>query len=665
MSLCPNLFRISDLGFRILPVCLGLALPYTALGQGSSPYSTNGVEYAIAGALPGDQVHPHLSLKPSGGYLVWEDNLTDGYGLGVSALRLDSGFSGVLAPFRVNVTGPGDQNNPHVSMLNDGGAAFVWQGGPQGFQHIYARFLSNSNIWTTGEVLVNTSTNTYQITPVLATLANGNTVVAWASLNQAASNSLQDVYGQILSPSGQKVGGEFLINQFTTYNQRSPAIAALAAGGFAVTWVSEQERALDVAPTTNSPITYGQVSVDVFARIFTSSGAPATSEILVNTSSSLCSSPQVAAAADGTFMIVWAEQDRAHGQNGIDIFGRTFGGTGAVGPVRTINTTLYGDQYVPTISADNNDYLVAWTSLGQDGSYEGVFGQFLHYDGTRDGTEFQVNTTWISHQIHPVVASDGQGRFLSVWSSFIGGLNSYDLYAQRYVNTSLPLPAMNAPFVWVPFVLSNSVSGGKTISVYLPQLQISWPFQTGLSVDHYEVYVDGATTPIVSVTTNLWLMTAANGLAAGSTHSFQVDYVTTSGRRSPLSPAGYGTTWSGALNSGGIPSDWMAAYYGDDSAAWPNAKAPVAPGGPTLLQIFLTGADPFDPSTWLRTALTHTPQGYYLTWNPQPGLIYQVQSSSNLVSWASVGSPRFAAGTMDALYVGGGNVGYYRVLRLR
>jgi hypothetical protein len=33
-----------------------------------------------------------------------------------------------------------------------------------------------------------------------------------------------------------------LVNQFTNYNQRTPAVAALAGGGFVVAWVSEQER---------------------------------------------------------------------------------------------------------------------------------------------------------------------------------------------------------------------------------------------------------------------------------------------------------------------------------------------------------------------------------------------------------------------------------------
>ena len=41
------------------------------------------------------------------------------------------------------------------------------------------------------------------------------------------------------------------------------------------------------------------------------------------------------------------------------------------------------------------------------------------------------------------------------WTSYIGGPNSFDLYAQRYVKFSQPLPAMNAPLVYVPFVVTN------------------------------------------------------------------------------------------------------------------------------------------------------------------------------------------------------------------
>jgi hypothetical protein len=632
--------------------CLAIAAPAVVFSQ--TNYIRTGVEYAIAGSLPQDQGQPQLGLSTSGGYLVWQDTITDSDGLGISALRLDNGFSGVLSSFRVNSIGAGDQENPQVSLLNGGGAVFVWQGGRQGFQGIYARFLSAGSLWLAGDLQVNTFTNNSKVNPVVTTLANNNVVVAWASFNQAASTSLQDVYAQLLSPTGQKIGGEFQVNQFISYNQRSPAIAALSDGRFVVVWVSEQQRTLD-SPGDMQGVygnLYGTASVDVYARIFTASGAPAGNEFLVSTNFNICSSPQVAAAAGGTFMVAWAERDRLGSTNGWDIWGRTYSSAGVGGPARCINTTRFGDQYVPHISWDGTDYMVVWTSLGQDGSREGVFGQFLHDDGSPDQGEFQVNTTWISQQMQPTVASDGRGRFLAAWTSFAGGAYGFDLYAQRYVNVSQPLPSMSAPFIHMPFIVVNNV--------YQPQIQVSWPVQAGLSVDHYDVYVGG--TLAVSLTTNVWTMTVANGLTDSSTNSFQVDYVTTSGRRSPLSPAASGTTWTGQIYKNSLPVEWMAQYWGYGNQ-WPLLSDQVAPGGPTVLQVFLTGADPTNPATWLRTAMTQTAQGYFLNWNPRPGLTYQVQTSTNLTSWANLGSPRLAIDVADSLYIGL-NAGYYRVMWL-
>ena len=207
---------------------------------------------------------------------------------------------------------------------------------------------------------------------MVTTLVNSNVVVAWASFNQAAPTSLRDVYAQVLSPTGQKVGGEFQVNQFISYNQRDPAIAALSDGRFVVTWVSEQQRTSD-APTDTSGIS-GSASVDVYARIFAANGTPAGSEFLVNSSANLCSSPHVAAASGGRFMVVWGERGRLSDTNGWDIWESTFSNTGAGSAARCVNTTRFGDQYLPSISWDGMDYLVTWTGLGQDGSREGVFG---------------------------------------------------------------------------------------------------------------------------------------------------------------------------------------------------------------------------------------------------------------------------------------------------
>ena len=89
---------------------------------GENTYAPLGGEYPIAGFLPGDQVYPQISLGTNGGYVVWQDNVTDGDGLGVSAIQLDSNFSPILSRFRVNQNGAGDQERAQVALLNGGGA---------------------------------------------------------------------------------------------------------------------------------------------------------------------------------------------------------------------------------------------------------------------------------------------------------------------------------------------------------------------------------------------------------------------------------------------------------------------------------------------------------------------------------------------------------------
>ena len=615
--------------------CLAVAAHAVVFGQ-TNIYLTNGIEYAIAGSLAGDQSHPCLGINPTGGYLVWEDNLTDGDGLGISARQLNSSLSGSFSSFRVNAIGAGDQERPQVALLNNGGAVFVWQGGRRSYQHIYARFLSASGTWVTptSDVLVNTFTNNFQVNPAVAVLANGNVAITWGSFNEFSGNSLQDVYAQVLSPTGQKLGGEFLVNQYTSYNQRTPSITGLSDGRFVVAWISEQERFFN--------------SVDIYARIFNADGSSSGNEIPVNTSTNVCANPSVAASPNGGFMIAWSEKDLTSlTTNSWDVYARAFLSSGApAGAVARLNQYLLGDQYAPKLASLGSDFLTVWTSLGQDGSGAGVFGRFLRSDVTPEGDEFLVNTTTVGPQIYPAVGVDGQGRFLVAWTSFTGLASGFDLFAQRYASTLQPLVAPPPPFVTV---LSSNA------------LTVSWSPLAGFIVADYEVYADGAVIPTAVVTNTWWTMT---NLAPGSTHSFQLDYVLAGGRTSLLSGASTNTTY-GTLNWGGIPYEWMTYYFGNNVWNWPSPYADSDGDGASNLNEFLGGTCPTNAASVLRINLQPSGQGLFLNWNTQPGLIYQVQVSTNLKNWSSLGGMRFAPGTIDYMYLGGSPASYYRVLRVR
>jgi hypothetical protein len=119
----------------------------------------------------------------------------------------------------------------------------------------------------------------------------------------------------------------------------------------------------------------------------------------------------------------------------------------------------------------------------------------------------------------------------------------------------------------------------------------------------------------------------------------------------------------------------MAEFYGPLTVTfngntlvynWPSPNAPVVSGGLTYLQVFQSGGTPTNSATWLHQTLVQTPQGMFLNWNPQPGHLYQVIMKTNLTAgWTNLGSPRFAAGTSDSIYVGGSPAGYYQVLLQR
>src|SRR5262249_32661149 len=150
-------------------------------------------------------------------------------------------------------------------------------------------------------------------------------------------------------------------------------------------------------------------SVDVYARAFDANASPVSDELLVNTSNDICANPSVAAGADGGFLISWSQKNPDNRHNGWDVFARIFGVDRSGGAVQRMNYYLYGDQFAPQASFAQGAYLVVWSSLGQDGSWEGVYGQYLQADGTFAGSEFRVNSTTVSRQFHPAVAADSSG----------------------------------------------------------------------------------------------------------------------------------------------------------------------------------------------------------------------------------------------------------------
>ena len=126
------------------------------------------------------------------------------------------------------------------------------------------------------------------------------------------------------------------------------------------------------------------------------------------------------------FLALWSQQEAAL-SGGWDIYARAFTATGeSMGAPFRVNDFTTGDQFGPKAVVRGESHWIVWTSVGQDGSREGVYARALQA-GALSGNEVRLNDTTPSRQFHPAVAISGPGRALAIWAGFAGA-SGLDLY---------------------------------------------------------------------------------------------------------------------------------------------------------------------------------------------------------------------------------------------
>ena len=376
------------------------------------------VETRINTTAQGNQDSPALAALSDGGYVaVWNSDGQDGNGSGIYLQRYDAAGNVVVGETRINTTTNGAQYAPAVVALSGGGFVVAWAGAASGdTQGIYfQRYLVNSTAQG-GETLVNTTTGGDQYGPTLAALPGDGFVVGWTSVGQDGSET--GVYTQRFNGSGSPLGTETQVNTTTTDYQQYPSIAALSGGGHVVVWHSLNQDGSG----------YG-----VYAQRFASDGSPAGSETPVNTFTSGSQYlPEVAALAGGGYVVAWMD----YGQDGSDsgVYFRRFAddGTALSGEIRA-NTTTALDQRFPDVAAlADGGFVIAWVSNGQDGSGYGVYLQRYDASGTAFGGEVQVNDFTTNNQFQPTVTALADGGWVVAWTTEDLDGSGYAINSQRF-----------------------------------------------------------------------------------------------------------------------------------------------------------------------------------------------------------------------------------------
>ena len=620
-----------------LACALGLAAVGFSTATADLRYEPKGTEFDLTGRLVGDQLATHVAISPSGGYLVWHDNATDESGLGVSALMLDANANPMGAPFRVNSKLLGNQEKPQVGLLSEGGAFFVWEAGETGFRRVQFRAASSRGVFSNEEVFVTGANSGEQTDPALAVLRNGTVAVSWT--DYLVDGDVKGLSARIYSPTGDSLTEPFRLNQFRNGNQYGAKLQSLPNGGIAAVWVSDQQQ--------------NEKSIDIIARLFNSVGQPLTDEIVVSQKG--ISANPVLGVAGTRLIIAWEQVDLKDKKKRWDISLKTFDLT--LKPLSEqvkANEQLEGDQFAPRLQGGDSGALLVWNSLGQDGSGEAVMGRFITETGVFSDSEFQVNTRTFAGQLQPSVSTDGVDEWLVTWSTPQPGDAGMDVVGQRFQIKSTEAN----PLEPIAIVFVNPLSENE--------LMVSWPEAAGLAVNHYEVFIDNIPHP-KPVNGNFFIW---RQLQPGREYAFRVLYELNDGRRSPLSALGFNKTWGRDFNQDGLPDDWQRAFFGSESRKWPAGSADFDGDGATNMNEFLAGTDPVDTESSLKLELTAMEQGQRLSWQAEPGSVYQLEKVDNLgpgvTQWRAEGAPVVAVESNAGVSLRGiNNMNFYRIKRIR
>jgi len=424
---------------RALQAWGGLAVLWAIAATSWAGLKPLGESYSVLKTLSGHQQNMTMVARGQGGFVAWQNNVGGGLGDRVWIQQLGPGYAGLGSAMIVGPTTQTEsEENPQMALLADGGAVVVWEAGPRYAKDVMIRFIEKSGKFATGVAVVNQFNEGPQRAPVVATLANGDVVVAWMSRKQDGNG--EGVFAQRFTRLGVKVGQEFMVTQTTERDQISPALVALPKEGFVVGWVTEVVKGVtkDGAPNLKG---------NVMARFFDSEGRATGNEYQLNSVDALCSQPFLAADPGGGFVAAWTQQDEIVKTNLTDIYVRRFSAAGLPAGVETRhNVNVVGRQAAPKVAFLEDTALVAWETGSRNGS-----GYEIHARLLSGGAEFRVNTRTAFLQRKPVIIVP-ENSFVVGWLDVLGagksilsgqqyrvGTGSGDVTAGAHVSTT-PMP---------------------------------------------------------------------------------------------------------------------------------------------------------------------------------------------------------------------------------
>lgn len=197
---------------------------------------------------------------------------------------------------------PANQSNSAVfdgvaKQSNGNLVAVYWRGAST--SHIYMRRLTPEGNLLGPEVVVDTEQKAIQGQPAVATAPDGSFMVVWQRAPQTESTS--DIMARRFSAKGKPIGKPFRVNDVHNLDQRRPVITADSQGNYFIAWQS-------FIPG---------FSWDIEGRLFRHDGTPVAGEVPLNQVQEADQDfPQVAFTRNGTVIVGWESTNTV--QDGVE-----------------------------------------------------------------------------------------------------------------------------------------------------------------------------------------------------------------------------------------------------------------------------------------------------------------------------------------------------------
>jgi len=198
-----------------------------------------GTEFLVNTYTNQAQMLSDLIVNDDGSYVItWTSYTQDGSYYGSYLQRFDQYGLKVGSEVLVNTETVGDQVYPAIDQDASGNFVITYSndiGNVDDYDISFQRFDKNA-VKLGSETLVNTYLPDYQYFSDISVNNEGNYVITWMSDEQ--DGSAFGVYAQVYDSLGNKVGEEFLVNDYTADDQFIPSIGMNDAGDYVIVWQS-------------------------------------------------------------------------------------------------------------------------------------------------------------------------------------------------------------------------------------------------------------------------------------------------------------------------------------------------------------------------------------------------------------------------------------------